>query len=69
MALDQVQADLRAVVVEGVAEVVAPAGTSRTVAVRVAQGSGVRVVVPDVGNFLVEHQVRRVCRPHSVVPC
>ena len=62
------QADLRAVVVE-VAVVAAAAEESWIEVVEVVQGSGVQIVVPDLGNFLVERRVRLICRPRSVAPC
>ena len=71
VALDQDRADLREVVVEGFVETVVagPAGGSRMAVVWLARDSEVRIVVPDLGNFLVENQVLRIFRLRSAASC
>ena len=72
MVLDRIRVDsLGAVAGRAVevAVVVAPAGGSWTVVAKVVQDSVIQDEIPDLGNFLVERQIHRVCRPHSVVPC
>lgn len=70
MALDQVQADQRAVegAVVAVVVVVIAAELKRRVA-KVAQQFGVRTVVPDLGSSLAEYRVRWICRHHSAALC
>ena len=71
VALGQVPADLMVVVVvERVVKAVGvvPVGGLWVVVAPIVRDSGVRVVIPDLGSFLVEHQIRRTCRPRFAVP-